>query len=124
MARARFGPESRLRRRREFLAVQGAGQKIHLRHFLVFVVHDAAGSRPPRIGITVTKKIGNAVVRNGIKRRVREAFRHHQGRFAAGTRLVFVAKRQAVGATYRDIVEDVQRLARKLSSAVTEGARA
>ncbi len=114
MPRARFGPESRLRRRREFLSVQARGQKQHLRHFLVFIVHDGAESGAPRIGITVTKKIGNAVVRNAIKRRVREVFRRQQHRFAPGVQMVFIAKRQAAGIDFAQVESDFERLVARL----------
>ena len=116
MPHARFGPEFRLRRRREFLAVQGQGQKHHLRHFLVFVVHDAAGLGPAQIGITVTKRIGNAVVRNRIKRRVREAFRRQRGSFARGTQMVVIAKRQAAGVHYDAVSADFMKLAARLDA--------
>jgi ribonuclease P protein component len=48
-----------------------------------------------RIGITVTRKIGNAVVRNRIKRQVREFFRVHKQRIETGRDLVVIAQRGA-----------------------------
>lgn len=55
----------------------------------------AAASREPaaRLGVTVTKRVGNAVVRNHIKRRVREAFRTTQKLRACGLDLVVIAKK-------------------------------
>ena len=69
----RFGKAARLQRRREFLAVQQRGKRLYAGK-LVILALDAGGKRP-RIGITVPGKVANAVIRNRIKRQVREAFR-------------------------------------------------
>jgi ribonuclease P protein component len=67
---------ARLRRRREFLAVQERGVRLCSGELLVLHV-DAVVDRP-RIGITVSSKVANAVGRNQVKRWVREAFREIQ----------------------------------------------
>ncbi len=90
----------RLRRRPEFLAVQRAGTKIHGRAFLALVAASCDGSsttrRVGRVGVTVTKRVGNAVTRNRIKRLVREWLRQN-GWVPAGCDVVFVAKEGAAG---------------------------
>ena len=68
-----FPSAARLRRRREFLLVQQRGKRLYSGEVLVLALD--AGRPGPRIGITVSSKIGNAVVRNRVKRWVREAFR-------------------------------------------------
>lgn len=85
-----FGKASRIRKRREFLQIQNAGRRIATRHFLV--VYVCSGDGPARLGITVTKKIGNAVVRNRIKRAVREAFRQRSSTLARGASMVVIAR--------------------------------
>ena len=60
----------RLRRRADFLAVQQAGTKIHGRSFLALVV--PTSGQVGRLGVTVTRRVGNAVTRNRIKRLVRD----------------------------------------------------
>lgn len=60
---------------------------------------DPAGSAP-RVGFTVTKKIGNAVVRNRIKRRLRALSAAHEDAFAVSTDYVIVARRAALGAPF------------------------
>jgi ribonuclease P protein component len=80
-----------VRKRREFLEIQRVGRRVPTRHFLV--VHVPRGEdAPARLGITVTRKIGIAVVRNRVKRAVREAFRRERSAFAGGVDLVVIAR--------------------------------
>ncbi len=64
-------------RRADFLRVTGRGLRIQTRYFLLFRLERDDGAAA-RLGITVTRKIGNAVRRNRIKRLVREWFRARQ----------------------------------------------
>jgi ribonuclease P protein component len=104
----------RLRRRSEFLAVQGRGKKLHTERFLVFILGRNDSLAPTRLGITVSKKVGTAVARNRIKRQVREAFRRLKALFPPGLDVVFVAKRNAVGAGSDEVAWEIERLCRKL----------
>lgn len=123
----RFPRRLRLARRREFLRVQRSGAKYHTRFFLVFVAPTAVrepepvGSAAPndqlpgtRLGVTVTRKVGKAVMRNRIKRLVREAFRRERHALPAALDMVWVAKRDAAAATYEDVVHDVRTLSGRL----------
>jgi len=67
-------PES-LRNSREFRLVYEKGRRYSSPYFNIFVLR--TGASEPRLGLTVTKKIGDAVVRNRCKRRLREIVRHH-----------------------------------------------
>jgi len=84
-----FPKAARIRRRREFLSLGRSGAKRRTQHF-VFVLGQA--SEPPRLGITVSRKVGGAVTRNLVKRRIREVFRRHPARAAFGRDLVVIAK--------------------------------
>jgi len=65
------------------------------------VVYARKGRRPGnRIGFTVSNKIGKAVKRNRIRRRLREIYRLNESSFLRGTDLVVVARVKAVDATY------------------------
>ncbi len=67
-------PAERLKRRAEFLRVASKGRRASVYGMVVqALAHDDPG--PVRIGFTVTKKVGNAVIRNRTKRRLREAAR-------------------------------------------------
>ena len=68
------------------------------------VVYARQSKRPGnRIGITVSTKLGKAVKRNRVRRRLREIYRLNESRFILGTELVIVARGRAVTATYRQL---------------------
>jgi ribonuclease P protein component len=111
----RITKEMRLRRRAEFVAVQKDGQKLHGRHVLALAQKRNGPLLAGRLGITVTKKVGNAVVRNRIKRLVREWMRLH-GWVPAGWDLVVVAKDSAAGQLHPDdFAPDLSRILRQLA---------
>ena len=86
-----FGKQRRIRRRSDFLRVQAIGQRAATAHFVMLV---AAGepSSCARVGIVVTKKVGNAVQRNRIKRVCRECFRTWPDLVPDGIDLVVIAR--------------------------------
>jgi len=66
----------KLRNTQQFRRVYDQGQRFHTPFFSTFILKNDSGER--RCGITVTRKIGSAVVRNRCKRRLREIIRKHQ----------------------------------------------
>jgi len=62
---------------------------------------------PPRVGFTVTKKTGNAVVRNRIRRRLRALCETARDAFAPGTDYVIVARRAALDAPFTRLGDDL-----------------
>ncbi|MEI4481976.1 MULTISPECIES: ribonuclease P protein component [unclassified Phyllobacterium] len=104
----------RLRKRAEFLAVRN-GEKRRGAYFLVEVKQRDDQDGPTRVGFTVTKKNGNAVVRNRIKRRLREAVRVNVADdMAAGTDYVIVARPDALKASFADLTRELsKRVAKK-----------
>ena len=105
----------RLRKRAEFLAVRN-GEKRRGVYFLVEVKEREDQVGPPRVGFTVTKKNGNAVIRNRIKRRLREAVRVNVADdMQAGTDYVIGARRDALNAPYADLTRELsKRVSRKI----------
>jgi ribonuclease P protein component len=104
----------RLRRRPEFVVVQTEGQKLHGRHLLAMARKRSDPSLSGRLGLTVTKKVGNAVVRNRIKRMLREWMRVH-GWVPTGWDLVLVAKESAARQGHlEDFAPDLTRILRSL----------
>jgi ribonuclease P protein component len=104
-------PWERLKKRREFLAVQGNGRKIHLAQLLVIVRPNPGGRR---IGITVSAKVGPAVERNRIKRLLREVWRRDRELLPQALDYVFIAKKNATAATFDGLRVQFAELARRL----------
>jgi ribonuclease P protein component len=111
---ARITKEMRIRRRAEYLAVQADGKKLHGRHLLGLARKRSDPELVGRLGITVTKKVGNAVVRNRIKRLVREWMRQN-GWVPIGWDLVVVAKDTAARQGHPDdFAPDLSKILRQL----------
>ena len=66
-----------------------------------------------RVGITAGKKLGHAVVRNRVRRRLREVYRLNEDRFAPGWDIVVVARSRCVDASFRKLTHAYLSLAKK-----------
>jgi ribonuclease P protein component len=91
----------RLRQRADYLAVQSGGIKLHGRHVLAIASRRSSSELVGRLGLTVTKKIGNSVVRNRVRRLLREWMRLH-GWVPNGWDVVLVAKDSAARQVHPD----------------------
>jgi ribonuclease P protein component len=82
----------RIRRSSEYERTRQEGKRYHTTHFVVIVNSSRTCSR---LGITVSRKVGNAVCRNRLKRWVRELFRNNYKQLAPASDFSIIAKRQA-----------------------------
>lgn len=129
----------RIRKRGEYVRIQRGGRKLSTAHFLAFVLPSSTGptvqtgpatrtdlppspQTPPvllpepaatRLGVTVSRKVGGAVVRNRVKRLVREAFRRNKHTLPKGLLLVVVAKSEAASARYEQVEAELREIARR-----------
>ena len=94
-------PEARLKKRWEFNSVYRMGCKINTPHFLILRTENLKPQS--RLGLTVSKKIGNAVIRNKVKRIIREFFRCNRFRFQKPVDISVIAKRGAGHFSTRDL---------------------
>lgn len=97
----------RLKKRAEFERVQRAGRKVHSARFLILVLPRVDAETTNRLGITVTRKVANAVGRNRIKRVLREVFRKNRALFPPACDVVVVAKDRAPGLGYEDTRQEI-----------------
>lgn len=66
-----------------------------------------------RVGITVSKKLGHAVVRNRVRRRLREVYRLNEDKFQSGWDIVVVARTRAIHADFAQLVDAYMTAAQK-----------
>jgi len=114
--RATFPRDVRLRKRREYRTVYDQGVRVPGRLIVLFALPTDRGYA--RLGVTATKKVGRAVVRNRQRRLVREVFRRH--RHGIGSLdLVVNVRPSSKGCSYRDLERDflatLHRLRRRLA---------
>lgn len=98
-----------IKKRQDFLALRNA-RRTSSQSFLMLSRRNPENGENSRLGLTVTKKLGGAVIRNRIRRRLRAAAREvfplHGAR---GTDYVLVARKAAYDRNYADLLDDLKR---------------
>ena len=100
-----FPKIERLLNSKDFVNLNRLGKRHHAAHFTLIFAENGLGIS--RLGITVTRKIGNAVTRNKVKRAIREFYRLNKGLFPPGYDIVFTARRGAGNLHSRRIKEEL-----------------
>jgi len=109
--------EKRLAKRREFLRVYEGGRKIFSRYSVLFFAANALSYS--RIGITATKKLGKATLRNRLKRWTREVYRHEREPLGLDQRpvdIVVNVKPNAAEASWIEYRDDLQKVLRRVAA--------
>ena len=100
-----FRPQERIRKRPEYLSIYQHGTRTYARHFTIVAQKNELGYG--RIGITVSKKVGNAVRRNRIKRLIREFFRLNKNHLIASRDIVVIGKKGMPSLSYQDVCKEL-----------------
>jgi ribonuclease P protein component len=100
-----FGRDERIRKRQDYLRIYQQGVRSYSAHFTIITCRNPMGVR--RLGMTVSKKTGNAVQRNRIKRLLREFFRLNKSRLPASQDIVIIAKKGILPMMYRDVCAEL-----------------
>ena len=95
----------RIRKRSEYITIYTQGVTRESRHFRITLLPNAF--QWSRLGLTVSKKIGNAVQRNLVKRRLREYFRLHKAYLPRSHDIVFTAKQGAPKLSYTALTREL-----------------
>lgn len=102
----------RLKESRDFARIKEKGRSQAGRFFVLALLRDE--SVPDfQFGLITGKRLGNAVVRNKIRRQIREIIREHRAQIAPGWQFVTIARWRAAGADYADMEQDWVRLAKR-----------
>ncbi len=101
-----------MKRASEFAMVRTAGTSEAGRFLVLSTAPLPAGQEgiASRFGIIATKKVGHAVIRNLLRRRVREILRAHGDGLAQGLRVVIIVRNRAATADYADLEKDFLKL--------------
>ena len=100
-----FLKKERLQNRKDFVNLNKLGKRYHTAHFVV--ISRKNGLSRTRLGVTVSKKVGNAVKRNRVKRRTREFFRLYKAFFPSSYDIVIAAKKGAYSVDFWKIREEL-----------------
>jgi ribonuclease P protein component len=110
-----FPKSRRLTRTVEFDRIRREGTAWRGALFTIAVAQGANSEEKVRVGIIASRKVGAAVVRNRVRRRIREIFRKNQHALKTGIWLVIILSARASRATYSQLEDEWLRLARRAS---------
>ncbi|MCP4020803.1 MAG: ribonuclease P protein component [Desulfobacteraceae bacterium] len=111
-----FPKKVRLLKRAQFLELSKKGNKIHTGYFIAAVLEGKTQNN--RIGITVSKKVGNAVTRNRIKRIIREYFRQRKENISGQKDFNIIARKSLTTLSNKEIIEKLDKLFTKIAQAI------
>ena len=106
-----------LKKNADFQNVYGCGKSFANKYLVMYVKDNDLGIN--RIGISVSKKVGNSVVRHRVKRLILESYRLHEDMFNSGLDMVIIARATAKDRSYHEIKSAVLHLG-KLHQIVTK----
>jgi len=103
--RLRFPKSARLNRAAEFAKVKAEGVTSHGRYLLLGSLQTEE-DQPAKIGLVTSRRLGGAVVRNQVRRRLRELARKSRPELKPGVQLVIIARPSAVKASFDQLQQD------------------
>jgi len=103
--------DNRLKKRKDFKKVYAKGKTSANKYLVAYVLNN--NHNTIRIGFSVSKKIGNAVERNKIKRVLREICRLNIHKFISGIDVIFIARSKIKGISYSKVEKELLKLADK-----------
>ena len=119
MKKESFGVQEKIRKKKDFERLYKQGMRLYSKNFTVLLCKNPPSSDSKmtnsgisqgesssgrrRLGITVSKKVGNAVIRNRVKRLLREFFRRNKDKLPPSRDILIIARKNAAPLSYRDV---------------------
>ncbi|QUI21086.1 ribonuclease P protein component [Vallitalea pronyensis] len=97
-----------LKKRKDFKTVYQKGKSLANKHLVMYIYSN--GDTINRLGISVSKKVGNSVVRHRLTRLIKENYRLKENRIKFGFDIVIIGRVKASEATYKDIEKALMHL--------------
>lgn len=102
---------NRLKKRYQFNYVYKSGEHFSSEHLVLYVV--SSKTKSIKVGFAVTKKVGHAVVRNKIRRRLREIIRKQLPKLKQNYNIIIVAKENIIEADFEQLCFELNKLFKK-----------
>lgn len=99
-----------LQSNRDFQKVYKSGKSFANKYLVMYVLEN--GTDNNRLGISVSKKVGNSVIRHRVKRLIKESYRLHEGIFNSGLDIVIIARQSAATVGYYEVESALLHLAK------------
>lgn len=99
-----------LKKYQQFQSVYKYGKSYANKYLVMYIMENGTGRN--RIGISVSKKVGNSVVRHRVTRLVRESYRLHEAVFDSGLDIVVVARQRTASADYYQVGKSLLHIAK------------
>lgn len=113
-------PRNRIvKKNKEIQEIYRGGKSYVTRYFIFYLFRTA--DEPIRVAVAAGKKLGNAVVRNRVKRRLREVFRLNQDQLPTSGQVLIVGRKPILDAEYTDIEKAFGSVCRKVRRDGAEG---
>jgi ribonuclease P protein component len=107
-SRKTFKKHEKIRRRKDYSAIFQSGQRLHSKNFTVIINRNEL--EVSRLGLSVSKKVGEAVRRNRIKRLLREFFRLNKSILPASQDIVIIVRKDVSAKKYQDVCRELGHL--------------
>jgi ribonuclease P protein component len=107
-----FKKSERLRKRSEFIRLKRTGRRFHNKYFIAEFT--AGKFERTRLGVTISKRTGPAVLRNRLKRIIRESFRHNRQYLSDNVDINIIVKKEAASIHYNDAFSSLQKMFKHL----------
>lgn len=103
---------NRLKKNEDFRRVYQKKRSMANKLLIIYILKNKYGYN--RVGFTVSKKVGKSVIRNRVKRLLRESYRLNEEKILQGYDIIFIARNTASKASYKEIENAMMHLFRKM----------